>query len=62
MNEQMSLEDFKKQVEECLNQMFPLIKEENDRLMKLYEDDLPELLSWNCTPRGAAGIIASGLY
>lgn len=61
MSEQMSLEDYKKKVEECLRKRYnSTIRAEN--LLRKYEDDLPELFGWKLTPEIASGFIASGLY
>ena len=44
MNEQMSLEDYKKKVEESLMKNNNCSTQETKRLMKLYEEDFPELM------------------
>lgn len=58
----MTLEEYKKKVWDCMKKRYPNIMAENERLMKLHEEDFPELMSWNCTPEKAVGIIHSGLY
>ena len=61
MLEQMTLEDYKQKVKQCLMQRYNnTTRVEN--LMRKYEDDFPELLGWNLTPQTASGVIASGLY
>ncbi|MEG1806376.1 MAG: hypothetical protein RR327_08300 [Clostridia bacterium] len=61
MDEQMSLEEYKKKVEECLLERYKSATRAKNLVLQ-YEDDIQELMSWNCTPQQASGIIASGLY
>lgn len=42
MAEQMSLESYKREVEECLTKKYNCTIQEKDRLMKAYEDDFQE--------------------
>ena len=50
MQEQQSLESYKKQVEECLMKYQHCTTQESERLMKDYEDEFPQFLkdNWTC--------------
>ena len=58
MQEQQSLESFKKQVEECLlmSSSITYVKER----MKLYEDEFPQFLKDNWTPGEVAAALIMG--
>lgn len=61
MPERMSLEDYKKEVKECLTGRCNCTGQEADRLMNLYSDDFQEALekfSW--TPATMAGAMIFG--
>ena len=60
MPEQMSLEDYKQKVRECLTKNYKHTVQENERLMKLYEDDFQEFLSDRWEPSVAATAMVMG--
>ena len=61
MPEQMSLEDYKKKVEDCLKKA---VGEKNDKYiswrMQMYEDEFPMFLKENWSPEGTASALIMG--
>ena len=60
MKEQMSLEDYKKKVEENLIKVAG--KKEAQETMKLYEDDFPTILKENWTVEGITPALLMRFY
>ena len=60
MNEQMSLSDYKKKVEEWMINESNCSIQETNRLMKLYADDFPEFLADNWEPSAAGTAMQMG--
>ena len=53
MNEVMTLEEYKKQVEKCLNENYRTSKEVVNYLMEHYEESFPEFMEMKLTPAEA---------
>ncbi len=60
MSEQMSLEDYKQKVRECLMMNPYRTTEGAEKLMKLYEDDFPEFLADKWEPSAVAAALIMG--
>ncbi|MDD5885784.1 MAG: hypothetical protein PUC66_07170 [Erysipelotrichaceae bacterium] len=58
----MSLEEYKKKVEECLVKDENLSDEEAKSLIKESESEFPWFFKRDCTPRQMAGILTSPLW
>lgn len=60
MSEQMSLEDYKQKVRECLmrNRNYTTVADEE--LMQRYEDDFPEFLADKWEPSAVAAALIMG--
>ena len=60
MAEQMHLETYKQKVRDCLTENYKHTTQENDRLMKLYEEDFQEFLDDKWEPSVAATAMVMG--
>ena len=60
MLEQMTLEEYKQKVRECLMKNYKHTTQENERLMTLYEEEFQEFLSGKWEPSVAAKAMVLG--
>ena len=61
MNQQLSFEEYKQKVRECLRTKRNCSTQETERLMKLYEEDFPEFYRDNWSVLGAASAMIFGM-
>ena len=54
MNEEMTLEEYKKKVEKCLNENYRHTEKRTKSLMEHYEESFPEFMEMKLTPAEAA--------